>query len=301
MEYQNGPDQNGSLSNRDACNIPGHPGYVSTFAAPGTGPLNDPDMMEKNQVLLENIRQRVEHIRGDNNEREKQIFCGGLDPETTREEFPEWFEQWGDVSKAELKIGKGFGFITYYEAKSVDAAIEHKEDCYIHGKRVEIKRVEKRAPGGRALQMIRQHQEQQFTIFVGGMNPHVTQEELTEHFEKFGEVVRSDLRDGRGYGFITYANQQGVDAAFANRENHVLSGKWVDIRLAEARRKMGGGLTHEDVRAKGKGEGKGGDGGGEGKGEKLKMGGELKMDANLLQQIQTQQIRKFVFEKFENL
>ncbi|GAB5363542.1 hypothetical protein AAMO2058_000892300 [Amorphochlora amoebiformis] len=83
----------------------------------------------------------------------KKIFVGGIPTNATQEQFESYFSKFGTVSKAILKTNmntgrvRGFGFVTFEEAKSADAVIKigyHK----LNGKEMECVRAYPKLGGG---------------------------------------------------------------------------------------------------------------------------------------------------------
>ncbi len=74
-----------------------------------------------------------------------------------------------------------------------------------------------------------------FKVFVGGVPPTCTEEKFKAYFEKWGVVTKSDLRDGKGYGFVTFESEQIMDLVLENREQHIIDGKWIDVKPGEDR------------------------------------------------------------------
>ncbi|XP_053299978.1 RNA-binding protein Musashi homolog 1 isoform X1 [Pleuronectes platessa] len=78
-------------------------------------------------------------------------------------------------------------------------------------------------------------------MFIGGLSWQTTQEGLKEYFCKFGEVKECMvMRDpvtkrSRGFGFVTYADQDGVEKVLA-QNRHDLDSKTIDPKVAFPRR-----------------------------------------------------------------
>uniref|UniRef100_A0AAY4E3K4 RRM domain-containing protein n=1 Tax=Denticeps clupeoides TaxID=299321 RepID=A0AAY4E3K4_9TELE len=78
-------------------------------------------------------------------------------------------------------------------------------------------------------------------MFIGGLSWQTTQEGLKEYFCKFGEVKECMvMRDpvtkrSRGFGFVTYVDQAGVDKVLA-QNRHELDSKTIDPKVAFPRR-----------------------------------------------------------------
>uniref|UniRef100_A0A7N8YAB1 Musashi RNA binding protein 1b n=1 Tax=Mastacembelus armatus TaxID=205130 RepID=A0A7N8YAB1_9TELE len=78
-------------------------------------------------------------------------------------------------------------------------------------------------------------------MFIGGLSWQTTQEGLKEYFSKYGEVKECMvMRDpvtkrSRGFGFVTFVDQAGVDKVLA-QTRHELDSKTIDPKVAFPRR-----------------------------------------------------------------
>lgn len=71
------------------------------------------------------------------------------------------------------------------------------------------------------------------TIFVGGIESDVTDEDLRQPFSQFGEVVSVKIPVGRGCGFVQFANRKNAEEAM-QRLNGVVIGQQT-VRLSWGR------------------------------------------------------------------
>ncbi|XP_018412928.1 PREDICTED: RNA-binding protein Musashi homolog 1 isoform X4 [Nanorana parkeri] len=78
-------------------------------------------------------------------------------------------------------------------------------------------------------------------MFIGGLSWQTTQEGLREYFSQFGDVkeclvMRDPLtKRSRGFGFVTFMDQVGVDKVLA-QSRHELDSKTIDPKVAFPRR-----------------------------------------------------------------
>jgi RNA recognition motif-containing protein len=76
----------------------------------------------------------------------------------------------------------------------------------------------------------------QFKLFVGGLSPETTSDELEDYMKRFGPVddchVLIDATTGRSrcYGFCTYSDAQGARSALAHQQTHLVGGRGVVVR-----------------------------------------------------------------------
>ena len=73
-------------------------------------------------------------------------------------------------------------------------------------------------------------------LFLGGLDPSVTQHEVIEYFSKFGKlaegVVMLDKNgESKGFGFVTFNSSQAVQKCLKSRP-HFLHGKGVDVKIS---------------------------------------------------------------------
>lgn len=81
-------------------------------------------------------------------------------------------------------------------------------------------------------------------LFVGNLPQKVTEEEIEKYFDQWGPVRQIELKEGRGFCFVTYADERSVTSVVEHvhegiKNNHILGGQWVDVKRAEDRRKGG--------------------------------------------------------------
>ena len=82
-------------------------------------------------------------------------------------------------------------------------------------------------------------------LFVGGVSWGTTDDGLREAFERFGEVseakIITDRETGRsrGFGFVTFNNDEDADNAIKEMDGTTLDGR--EVKVNEARERTGGG------------------------------------------------------------
>ena len=84
-------------------------------------------------------------------------------------------------------------------------------------------------------------------LFVGGLSWNTSDQGLREAFERFGEVTDAkvitdrDTGRSRGFGFVTFADDQAGATAIAEMNGTELDGRSIRVNEAEERNFGGGG------------------------------------------------------------
>src|SRR5512142_282895 len=105
-------------------------------------------------------------------------------------------------------------------------------------------------------------------LFVGGLSWGTTDDGLHGAFSPFGEIVEAkvitDRETGRsrGFGFVTFANDEGATKAISEMDGTELDGRTIKVNEAEDKPRGGGGGGRGGYGG-GRG-GRGGSGGGRG-------------------------------------
>eukprot|EP00250_Pteridium_aquilinum_P014958 c22304_g1_i3 orf=421-1455(+) len=179
--------------------------------------------------------------RGDRDDRSSsagKIFIGGLSWETSTEKLTKHFKKYGEIIDSVVmrdrstRQPRGFGFVTYADPSVIDKVI--KDTHLIDGRTVEIKRSiprESMVKGPRTKK-----------IFVGGLLPSISEGEFKRYFSQFGKVVENQIMlehgsgRSRGFGFITFDDEQVVDDLLSQGRTFELGGKQVEIKKAEPKK-----------------------------------------------------------------
>jgi hypothetical protein len=77
-----------------------------------------------------------------------------------------------------------------------------------------------------------------FGIFVGGLRTVSNEDVLVKYFAQFGEITFVEVkrlpdRTSRGFGFLHYVNDEGVQKVLAHKDQHMIDGKLVDCKRME--------------------------------------------------------------------
>ncbi len=114
-------------------------------------------------------------------------------------------------------------------------------------------------------------------IYVGNLSRDVTEDDLRQAFEAFGEVSSANIikdkfsGESRGFGFVEMPSQSDAESAITGMNGQDLKGRTINVNEArpQAQRRGGGGGGGRG----GRGRGGGGGGGGYGRGGGRSSGG----------------------------
>lgn len=123
------------------------------------------------------------------------------------------------------------------------------------------------AIGQRQMSFHEKEKNNHLIVFIGGLRTVTSEERLATYFRKFGnptfvEVKRLPDRTSRGFGFVHFETSEAVQKVIAAKDQHVIDGKWIDVRKCEAQEKKNSNKNKQQTtsfnpRAGGKGGGKG--------------------------------------------
>lgn len=84
-------------------------------------------------------------------------------------------------------------------------------------------------------------------LFVGSLSWNTDDRGLREAFAPFGEITEAtviadrDTGRSRGFGFVTFEDDEAADKAIAAMNNTELDGRTIKVDVAQAKRRDGGG------------------------------------------------------------
>lgn len=169
-----------------------------------------------------------------------KLFVGGISWETSQESFFNYFSKHGEVTDSVIMTDKlsgrprGFGFVTFADSAVADEVLAQEHT--IDGRMVEVKRTVPREDM-EAIGVFRTKK-----IFVGGIPQFFTGDELREYFSPYGNVIECQIMidhnsgRSRGFGFVTFDDEDSVDKVFSVGKIHEIGGKQVEIKRAEPKR-----------------------------------------------------------------
>ena len=174
---------------------------------------------------------------GENSEGLLKLFVGGLNYLSLRDDIKSYFETFGKVQSCSLLADKqtgksrGFAFVSIKDPKNIleKKILSRKHE--INGKIVDVKLA---VEGKKREEMMDSSKK----IFVGGLEPSVTENDLIEFFSKYGKVKEASVlfdnnrNASRGFGFVSFEDKELVDE-LVEKNNFMLKGRKIDVKRAQ--------------------------------------------------------------------
>ncbi|KAF6265637.1 hypothetical protein COO60DRAFT_1292051 [Scenedesmus sp. NREL 46B-D3] len=181
------------------------------------------------------------------NKQSNKVFIGGLSWETSDAKLRSYFENFGSVLEAFVSYDRntgrprGFGFVVFESSEVADKVVASKHT--IDRREVEAKKAVPKEDNPTPSQPADASQKTR-KIFVGGLAPSVDEQVLRQYFEQFGQVEDAvvmydhDNKRPRGFGFITFAEEESVDNVFSHGAMQNIHDKQIEIKPAVPRDQM---------------------------------------------------------------
>ncbi|CAI8599210.1 unnamed protein product [Vicia faba] len=166
-----------------------------------------------------------DHKRSDNVP-DLSLFVGDLAADVTDSTLLEVFSnKYPSVKAAKVVFdantgrSKGYGFVRFGDDNERTKALSEMNGVYCSSRPMRIGAATPRKSGyqqGRHSNNTSNQSEADSTnttIFVGGLDPSATAEDLRQPFSQYGEIVSVKIPVGKGCGFVQFANRNNAEEA----------------------------------------------------------------------------------------
>ncbi|KAL5337099.1 hypothetical protein BJX70DRAFT_400013 [Aspergillus crustosus] len=180
-------------------------------------------------------------------DKEATVYIGNLDERVSDSLVWELMLQAGRIVNVHLpkdrvtQSHQGYGFVEFNSEEDAEYASRIMNGIRLYGKPI---RVNKASADKQKLVEIGAE------LFVGNLDPMVTEQVLYDTFSRFGNLVnlpkiaREDNNLSKGYGFVSFADFESSDAAITNMNGQYLMNKQISVQYAY--KKDGKGERHGD-------------------------------------------------------
>ncbi|XP_058391073.1 heterogeneous nuclear ribonucleoprotein D-like [Diceros bicornis minor] len=160
-----------------------------------------------------------------------KMFIGGLSRNISKQALLEYLSQFGEIVDFIIKIhpdtglSRGFGFVLFKDSATVEKVLQVKEHK-VDGKKIQLRKakaMESKFPPRK--------------VFVGGLNPRLSEEKIREYFGSFGVIENIELpvcpgtNERRAFCFITYTDEKPVRKLLETRYHLIGSGR-CEVKIA---------------------------------------------------------------------
>ncbi|XP_047335192.1 polyadenylate-binding protein RBP47-like [Impatiens glandulifera] len=178
------------------------------------------------------------------------IFVGDLSADVNDSLLHETFvTKYPSVKAAKVVIdantgrSKGYGFVRFGDESERAQAMNEMNGVYCSSRPMRIGPATPRKSSGYQHQFFSQgvsngalnqglQSEVDFTnttIFVGGLDPSVTDEDLRQPFSQYGEIVSVKIPVGKGCGFVQFVNRNNAEDALSQLNNSTIGKQTVRL------------------------------------------------------------------------
>jgi len=164
----------------------------------------------------------------DEGEDDRKVFVGGLSWETTTKDLRDYFEKYGEVTNCTLKTdletrkSRGFGFVVFASREAIEKVLAEKEHK-LHGRTIDPKQANPRPVNKK--------------VFVGRLDPSITEEEVKTYFRTFGPVEKLELPfdktkdQRRAFCFVEFKKLASMKKCL-EQTNHKIGTQEVEVKKA---------------------------------------------------------------------
>jgi len=202
--------------------------------------------------------------KGRPNNKELEIFIGGLPFSTTQEVLRKDFEECGEIIAFRMPLNdeggcRGVAFCEYATKEGVDSALKFNQTDY-GGRSIVVRMSNDDNKGKGKGKDGKGKGNKEFEIFVGGLPFSTTEEALKKDFAECGEIVnfRMPLNEegkARGIAFIEFKDKEACDKVLAFHETDY-GGRTITVKMSSEGAKGDKGKGDKGKGDKGKGKGK---------------------------------------------
>ncbi|KAI9028161.1 hypothetical protein CLU79DRAFT_738046 [Phycomyces nitens] len=177
---------------------------------------------------------------------EFSIFCGDLGNDVDDQALLAAFQtRYASCKSAKVMTdiatgySKGFGFVRFYDEADQLKALKEMQGAYVVSRPL---RVSIATPRNRVLAPETPAQTESYsdtmstTVFVGGINTPISEEELHACFMPFGDISYVKIPPNKGCGFVQFSQRESAEAAINDLSGSVLAGS--KLRLSFGRSQL---------------------------------------------------------------
>lgn len=166
-----------------------------------------------------------------------QIFVGDLSPEVNERILLEAFQH-VCTGCADARVmwdsatgrSKGYGFMTFRSKEDAQHAIQTMNGEFIGSRRVRCGWAQHKESDAVDPDTISKMDPRNSNVYIGNLSPDVTEQDLREHFERFGHLKAEPKVYRKGaYGFVEFSTHESAVSAIYEMQHYELKGKHLKV------------------------------------------------------------------------
>lgn len=139
------------------------------------------------------------------------LWIGNLSPNVTESDLTEVLSKYGDIVDLTSYSSRNFAFVYYKHVDNAKAAKTDLQGCVIKGNPIKIEFAKPAKPS--------KH------LWVGGISPSVTKEQLEEEFLLFGKIQEFKFLKDRNTALVEYVKVEDASAALKSLNGKQIGGE----------------------------------------------------------------------------
>ena len=151
----------------------------------------------------------------------RTLFVGNLEPSISAQELRRIFERYGVIEDVDVKRPAHPGGNTYAFVKFRDPDVATEAKATMHGQY--IGRNQCKIGYGRSMPSTR--------LWVGGLGPWTSLEELTREFDRFGAIKHIDYHKGSDFAYVLYDSLDAASVAAREMQGYPLGGPEKKLKI----------------------------------------------------------------------
>ncbi|KAF9892193.1 hypothetical protein FE257_002599 [Aspergillus nanangensis] len=175
-------------------------------------------------------------------DKEATVYVGNLDERVTDSLVWELMLQAGRIVNVHLpkdrvtQSHQGYGFVEFISEEDAEYASRIMNGIRLYGKPIRVNKAS--ADKQKSVEIGAE-------LFIGNLDPMVSEQVLYDTFSRFGNLIaRDDNNLSKGYGFVSFGDFESSDGAITNMNGQYLMNKQISVQYAY--KKDGKGERHGD-------------------------------------------------------
>merc|ERR1711981_1075018 len=187
---------------------------------------------------------------GEKAKRFTNVYVKNFNEAMTEEDLQKMFEKFGKITSLKLmksdedEKNKGFGFVSFEDAETAEAACAELNGTEVNGKTIYVGRAQKKAERQMELKkkfeqmkLERMTRFQGVNLYVKNLDDTIDDERLRTEFTPFGTITSAKVmcEEGRskGFGFVCFSSPEEATKAVTEMNGRIIVSKPLYVALAQ--------------------------------------------------------------------